>query len=163
MKDGWHHLPSSIEDGVWPRYFARYGAFHEFTSTGPFAVFALDPDPWPLALVVDAWTKMVDALCECVPSGGFVMVLEFQQEGALLEPHLERSLGEPPAEPWDYPPFIADGELVVTAALDLDWGLLSVPWGGPGDGPHVTVFGRPILQAIDRHRPIAFHEVSRSG
>lgn len=169
--DNWTPLSNPEYDRIWSRIYRdikfkpSMSIFPSFQVPTPFISYDIseylidsrDLDAGSIEL--DAYDnleeKALDAFKELTLVGECMLALNWEHECYWVNPRLEfvkNEFGE-----WTIPIF-PNGDYYFFIEKDFKWGYLGHPWE-----KSITVFGKELINAFDKHKPRMFHTILRQG
>ncbi|MFV4878268.1 DUF2716 domain-containing protein [Bacillus velezensis] len=131
-----------------------YSRFASIKPPKPFQVFnvsqGFNDEKGNISFLEDAEVQILKAFQSCTLKQEFIYALDWQHECYLFNPHApidKDEFGE-----W-LVPVIPNGDYCFFIHQDFQWGL-----SGDPRQQTITVFGSPLIRAIERNAPVLFQK-----
>ncbi|QEV93418.1 DUF2716 domain-containing protein [Bacillus velezensis] len=155
----WHCLSEEETERLWRRVnravkWKSGSIFASIKPPKPFQIFdvsqGFNDEKGRIGFLEDAEVQLLKALQSCTLKQEFIYALDWQHECYLFNPHApidKDELGE-----W-LVSVIPNGDYCFFIHQDFQWGLLGDP-----RQQTITVFGSPLIRAIERNAPVLFQK-----
>lgn len=160
----WIPFTEQEEDQIWNRLSRNFkfepstSNFPSFEVPHPFITYDISDffgESADLEAFDNLEEKALDAFKESILDDEYILALDWQHECYWVNPHLEFERDE--WGEWKIP-FFPNGDYYFFIQKDFKFGFLGHPWERS-----ITVFGKELINAFDKHKLIMFCKVLRQS
>ncbi|NMH74024.1 DUF2716 domain-containing protein [Bacillus sp. RO2] len=160
----WIPFSDQEYDQIWDRIYRdikfepSLSNFPSFQVPYPFITYNIS-DYFGGSADLDAYDDLeenaLDAFIETTLVDEYILALDWQHECYWVNPRLEFEKDE--FGEWTIPIF-PNGDYYFFIQKDFKWGYLGNPWERS-----ITIFGKELINAFEKHKPKMFHKILRQG
>ncbi|MGG0658691.1 DUF2716 domain-containing protein [Rummeliibacillus pycnus] len=160
----WVPFSDKEYDQIWDRIYREFkfepsiSKFPSFEVPNPFITYDIS-DYFGESVDLDAYDdleqKALDVFKESTLVDEYILALDWQHECYWVNSRLKFDRDE--FGEWTIPIF-PNGDYYFFIQKDFKWGFLGHPWERS-----ITIFGKELINAFDKHKPIMFQKILSQG